>query len=304
MMDMPRISLGVRIPEMSRLVYGCWRLSDGGETSPSAVARKIGLCVDQAVTTFDHADIYGNYTCEALFGAALAHDPGLKRDIQVVTKCGIMLRSPVFPDRRVKHYDTSAAHIRRSAETSLQRLGVEVIDLLLIHRPDPFMDHHETGATLDALVADGLVRGVGVSNFMPGDFDLLQSAMDSPLLTNQIEISLLQRAAFTNGQVSQVQKNGVSPMAWSPLGGGALFDPANPAGARLAGRLAKIAAEHHVLPEAVALAWLLAHPSMIMPIVGTNDYGRIARMSECLKIGFDREMWYELWTLAEGQDVP
>ncbi|MCI5077117.1 aldo/keto reductase [Oricola sp.] len=301
---MPMITLGQGMPDMSRLVYGCWRLSDSADSSPQAVATKIGMCLDQGITTFDHADIYGGYVCEELFGAALARDPGLKQRIQVVTKCGIMLQTPAFPDRRVKYYDTSAAHIRASAETSLRRLGLDVVDLMLIHRPDPFMDHEETGAALDALVDDGLVRGIGVSNFMPWDFDLLQSAMKHPLLTNQIEISLLEHGSFTNGQIAQLQMKGISPMAWSPLAGGALFDASNPAGARLSGRLAEIAGEHHVSSDAVALAWVMAHPSNIMPIVGTNNHDRIAKIADSLKVGFDRELWYELWVLAEGKDVP
>lgn len=304
MTGMPTIALGNGMPPMSRLVYGCWRLADDPDTSATAVAKKIGLCLDQDVTTFDHADIYGDYRCESLFGAALAADRALASRIQIVTKCGIMLKSPAFPDRRVKYYDTSAAHIRASAETSLKRLGVEVIDLMLIHRPDPFMDHRETAAALDALVDDGLARGVGVSNFMPAEFDLLQSAMKHRLLTNQIEIGLLARSAFTNGQIAQLQKNGLAPMAWSPLGGGALFDAGNPAGARLAARLAEIAGEHNVLSEAVALAWIMAHPASIMPVVGTNNLERISGIADALKVGFDRETWYELWTLAEGKEIP
>ena len=304
MTDMPAITMSKGLPPMSRLVYGCWRLADDLDNSPSAVARKIGLCLDQGITTFDHADIYGDYRCESLFGAALAADRGLASRIQVVTKCGIVLKSPAFPDRRVKYYDTSAAHIKASAETSLKRLGVEAIDLMLIHRPDPFMDHRETGAALDALVDDGLARGVGVSNFMPVDFDLLQSAMKHRLLTNQIEIGLLARAAFINGQIAQLQMKGLAPMAWSPLGGGALFDPGSPAGARLSARLAEIAGEHNVMPEAVALAWIMAHPTSIMPVVGTNNPERISRIADTLKVGFDRETWYELWTLADGKEIP
>ncbi len=304
MTDMPTIAMGDGLPPMSRLVYGCWRLADDPDTSPSAVARKIRMCFDQGITTFDHADIYGDYRCESLFGAAMAGDPGLASRMQVVTKCGIMLKSPAFPNRRVKYYDTSAAHIRASAETSLKRLGVEVIDLMLIHRPDPFMDHQETAAALDALVDDGLARGIGVSNFMPSDFDLLQSAMKHRLRTNQIEIGLLARSAFTNGQIAQLQMHGLAPMAWSPLGGGALFDNGNPAVARLSARLAEIAGEHNVMPEAVALAWIIAHPASIMPVVGTNNPERIARIGDSLKVGLDRETWYELWTLADGKEIP
>lgn len=303
-MTMPTVQLAPAMPAMGRIVYGAWRLGDDTDVSPAHVARKIDLCLDQGIDTFDHADIYGGYACEPLFGAAVRARPDLKSRIRVVTKCGIMLVSPDYPERRVKHYDTSAAHVTASAEASLRRLGVDVIDLLLIHRPDPFMDHRETGAALDALVERGLVRGVGVSNFLPHDVDLLQSAMKNPILTNQVEISLLHHDSFLNGQVAQMQRLGRPPMAWSPLGGGSLFFGDDPAAHRLAPRLREIARDHGVASEAVALAWIMAHPAGIMPVVGTNNIERIGRISESLKVGMDRQTWYELWTLAEGRDVP
>jgi predicted oxidoreductase len=143
-----------------------------------------------------------------------------------------------------------------------------------------------------------------VSNFRPWDWDLLQSRMSTPLATNQIELSLLAREAFTNGDLAQAQMVGAPPMAWSPLGGGALFDPAHPAAARLAPRLAELAEAASVGAEAVAVAWLLAHPACIVPVLGTNNLDRIARISDCLKARLDRETWFELWTLAEGREVP
>jgi predicted oxidoreductase len=303
-MAVPTVDFGHAMPLMSRLVYGVWRLADDSDTSDAHVQRKIELCLDQGITTFDHADIYGGYTCEELFGRALRDRADLKSRMQVITKCDIMLMSEMFPDRRVKYYDTSAAHIRASAEASLQRIGVEVIDLVLVHRPDPFMDHHETGAALDALVDDGLVRGIGVSNFMPWDIALLQSAMRHPILTNQIEISLLARDSFTNGQIAQLQAKDMSPMAWSPLAGGGLFGPGDPALGRLRQRLVDIGVENGVEPDAVAIAWVLAHPAKIMPVAGTNNPERIARLSDSFKVRMDRETWFELWTLADGKEVP
>ncbi|WP_421851832.1 aldo/keto reductase [Oricola sp.] len=303
-MAIPTVDLGLGVPSMSRLVYGVWRLADDTDTSDAHIQRKVDLCLDQGITTFDHADIYGDYRCEELFGRALTARNDLKSRIQLITKCDIMLMSEKYPDRRVKHYDTSAAHIRASVEASLQRLGVDTIDLMLVHRPDPLMDHHETGAALDALVDDGLARGIGVSNFMPWDVDLLQSAMQHQLLTNQIELSLLARDGFTNGQIAQLQAAGRPPMAWSPLAGGALFGPSGSAHDALRERLVDLASADGVGADAVALAWLLAHPAGIMPVAGTNNVGRIAALSDCLKVKLDRETWYELWTLAAGKEVP
>jgi predicted oxidoreductase len=289
------------LPNFSRIVYGAWRLNDE-PTTPKAALEKIHACVEQGITTFDHADIYGNYSCETLFGQAMAMDKRLKKITQHVSKCDIMLKSDAFPKRRVKHYDTSAAHIKASVENSLKRLNIDVLDAVLIHRPDPFMDHQETGAALDALVTAGKVRAVGVSNFKPWDFSLLQGAMKNPLVTNQIEISLLNQAAFTNGDLALLQQLGRVAMAWSPLAGGALFGDSE-AARRLQPALSRIGAEFGVQADAVAIAWLLAHPAKIAPIYGTNTLARIKRISDAYKVKLDRETWFELMELASGKEV-
>lgn len=301
---MQTITLGDRVPAMSRLIYGVWRLADDPDKSQQTVVRKVETCLDQGITTFDHADIYGDYSCEALFGAALKDHPALRHRMQTITKCDIMLLSEKYPDTRVKHYDTTADHIRTSVDRSLTNIGVDVIDLLLLHRPDPLMDHHETGAALDALIDEGKVRGVGVSNFMPWDIELLQSGMKHPVLTNQIEISLLNRVAFTNGQIAFSQRHAMPLQAWSSLAGGMLFDATNPASARLLPRLDEIGAEQGVDGDAVALAWLMAHPARIMPVIGTNNLRRLAKAADAMKVTIDRQTWFELWTLAEGHEVP
>ena len=199
--------IGIRQGEEA---YGVWRLSEAEDCSVSANLARIDSCLAQGITTFDHADIYGDYRCEALFGEAIKSRPSLKSQIEIVTKTDIMLVSPSWPDTRVKHYDTSAAHVNASVERSLSRIGVDRIDLLLIHRPDPLMDPDALGTCLDALVDCGKVRGVGVSNFLPGDVDLLQSRMKHRLQTNQIELGLLNTAPFINGQLAHAQQHGMS----------------------------------------------------------------------------------------------
>lgn len=303
-MRCPTIELHPSLPAFSRLVYGVWRLADDADTSPAHVGAKIAACLDQGITTFDHADLYGGHRCEALFGEALRAQPGLKREMQLVSKCDIAIPGPWAPQRRLKYYDTSAAYIRASAERSLQLLGVERLDLLLIHRPDPFMDADETGAALDALVDAGLIGAAGVSNFLPHDVALLQSRMKHPLVTNQIELSLAARAPYTDGQLAYAQQQRMKPMAWSPLGGGALLDAAHPVGARVLPALQRIGAAQGVDADAVALAWLLAHPAGIVPVAGTNRLDRIARLTDAFRVTLDRETWFELWTLAEGREVP
>ena len=301
-MNMPRIELKPGL-SLSRLAYGVWRLSEAADTSAQAVAGRIQACLDQGITTFDHADIYGGYSCEALFGEALRAQPGLKARMEIVAKCDIMLLSDQRPGNRVKHYDTSAAHVQASVERSLQNIGVDAIDLLLIHRPDPLLDHHALGACLDSLIQSGMVRAAGVSNFMPWDLDLLQSAMKNRLLTNQIEISLMQTRSFVDGQIAHAQRLGVPVMAWSPLGGGRLFGQ-DAAALRLRPALQRVASAQGVDETAVAIAWLLHHPARIIPVLGTNDPARIACMQDALRVTLDRQTWFELYSLANGAAVP
>ena len=177
-------------------------------------------------------------------------------------------------------------------------MAIERIDLLLIHRPDPLMDHRETGAALDAAVASGKVRAVGVSNFLPHDFSLLQSAMHNDLATNQIELSLLAHQAFVDGQIAFLQRGDHGPMAWSPLGGGRLFK--SPA---LMAKLDAVAEAQGVDATAVAIAWLLRHPSRIVPVMGSNDLSRIARFADALRVEMDRQTRFELYTAALGREV-
>ncbi len=284
----------------SRIVYGMWRIGDDADTSPRHVQAKIEACLEQGITTMDQADIYGGYTAEAILGNGLREAPSLRDKIEIVTKCGIVAPAGRHSAARVKHYDTGAKHINASVEASLRDMNTDRIDLLLIHRPDPMMDPEETGETLDALVASGKVRSVGVSNFRPWDFSLLQSNMTEELVTNQIEISLAETSAFTNGDLAYLQERALPVMAWSPLGGGSLMGKDGP----LSDALERIAKENNVDAAAVAVAWLLAHPAKILPVMGTNNLARIAAISDAEKVEMDRQTWFELYTLANGREVP
>jgi predicted oxidoreductase len=296
---MERVTLSDDV-SLSRIVYGMWRLGDDADTSPAHVEAKIESCLAQGITTMDQADIYGGYMAEEILGAALRAAPALKDRIEIVTKCDIVAPVGRHEAARVKYYDTGRAHITQSVEDSLRLMGIETIDLLLIHRPDPLMDHHETGAALDDLVASGKVRSVGVSNFRPWDWELLQSAMTTRLVTNQIEISVLAHHPFTNGDIAFLQRHGIPPMAWSPLAGGALFTPENKA---IHDRLAAIAARHDSDVTSLVVAWLLAHPARIMPVMGTNSLDRIAQFGAAAKINIDRQTWYEIYTIVLGHEV-
>jgi len=297
---MEKIALSADL-SLSRLVYGMWRLGDDADTSPAHVQAKVEACLAQGITTMDQADIYGGYTAEAIFGGALRAAPGLRDQIEIVTKCDIVAPAGRHAAARVKYYDTGAAHITASVEASLRDMATDRIDLLLIHRPDPLMDHLETGAALDALVASGKVRAVGVSNFRPWDFDLLQSGMQTRLVTNQIELSLRAHDGFTNGDVAFHQRHGQPLMAWSPLAGGSLLSGAD---TPLRDALHRIGAEQGTDWSAVAVAWLLRHPARIIPVMGTNSLDRIAKLSDAYRVEMDRQTWFELYTHALGHEVP
>ena len=285
---------------LSRLIYGMWRLADDDDQSASYVQAKIEACLEQGITSMDQADIYGDYGAEEILGNALRAAPHLRDRIEIITKCDIVAPAGRHSGARVKYYDTSPAHITASVEDSLRLMGLERIELLLLHRPDPLMDHQATGQILDSLIASGKIGAAGVSNFKPHDWSLLQSAMSNRLATNQIEISVIANQAFSNGDLAFLQQQAVPPMAWSPLAGGALF---NPQRAALNSLLTEKGAAFGVDCAAVAIAWLLAHPATILPVLGTNKLSRIAGISEALRVQLNRQEWFEIYQMANGHEV-
>jgi len=220
--------------------------------------------------------------------------------MEIVTKCGIVVPSNKYPNIQIAHYDTSREHITASVDASLTNMSTDYIDLLLVHRPDPFMDHRETSSVLDDIVSSGKVRAVGVSNFKPWDWNLLQSVMKTQLVTNQIELSLAFHEPFTNGDLAFHQQNSTHVMAWSPLGGGSLMKNTGELGLVMD----KVAAHHNVDRAAVAVAWILAHPANIIPVMGTNNLDRITKISDAIKVKMDRDTWFLLYTAALGRDIP
>ena len=295
---MKRIKINENI-DFSQIIYGMWRLADGEINDTKSVTDKINLCLDQGITTFDQADIYGDYSAEALFGIALKEDKSLRNKIEIVTKCGIVAPCGKYADVPVKYYDTSKKHIDASVNASLKNMNIDYIDMLLIHRPDPYMDHDETGQALDTLIKSGKIGAVGVSNFKPHDWELLQSTMVNKLHTNQIELSLQSIDAFSNGDVAFHQKNASPIMAWSPLGGGKLMTESN----QLTNKMDQIGTHYKVDRAAVAISFLLSHPANIIPIMGTNNIDRISKISDAFKVKMDRITWFELYTAALGREV-
>ncbi len=294
-----RIQLGP--VQASRIVAGVWRMKSW-EWSVDERVRFIEQCVERGVTTFDHADIYGNYGGEALFGEALARVPGLRERIELVTKCNIKLVSEQRPEHRLKHYDSSAEHIIASVERSLVNLHTDHLDIVLLHRPDMLLDADEVAGAFHRLRTQGKVRAFGVSNFKPAQLELLASRTE--LVTNQVELSPLALDVLLDGTLDQSQRLGLPPMIWSPLAGGKLFTSDDPPALRVRGALATLAREHDVAPEVVAYAWLLRHPARPLPIVGSRRVEAYAQAERALALHLDRQSWYAVLQAATGAEVP
>ena len=287
-------------PLMSRIVAGAWRMSDWNWSAQERL-RWIEQCVELGVTTFDHADIYGDYTVETLFGEALALAPALREKLQLVTKCGICLTSPARPAHRVKHYDTSFDHIVSSVENSLQVLGTDHIELLLIHRPDALMDADVVASAFTHLQLQGKVLHFGVSNFTVAQFELLQSRF--PLVTNQIELHPLYLAPLTDGTLDQCQQRRIQPMIWSPLAGGRLITSTDAVAVRVRAALEGVGTRHGVSLATMAFAWLLRHPSRPIPVAGSRRIEAMREAVAALDVKLDAQDWTEIWAAGSGHEV-
>ena len=289
---------------VSRIIHGLMRLKDW-DLSKEKLIYFVENLMEIGVTSFDHADIYGDYSCEKSFGDALRLQPSLRRDMQIITKCGIKLCSDKYPGRKLKIYDYSYQHILKSVERSLKNLGIDTIDLLLLHRPAPVFDPEEVTEAFDNLFQAGKVRYFGVSNFTPGQFEMLQKYWHQDLLTNQIEISPGYLEHFKNGNLDFCIKEQIKPMAWSPLSGGELFHPKTEKEIRILKVIEKITQEVGAKNiEQVIYAWLLKHPSQIMPIVGTGKIEHVQAAIDGLHLELSMEQWYEIFNASTGVELP
>ena len=288
--------------KLSPLIIGTMRLGAWGvQMNEKSLHGFIESCLALGQSSFDHADIYGHYTTEEDFGVVLKGNSSLRDRLQLITKCGIGLLSENRPENRIKHYNSTKEYIIQSVDNSLKALNTDRIDLLLIHRPDFLMDPDEVGITIDQLKLDGKVLEFGVSNFSFSQFQMLNSRIK--LFTNQIEVHPLHLDAFTNGTLDQCLENGIQPMAWSPLGGGRIFGNEDPVSKKVLTCLKELSDKYDAAPDQLIYAWLLKHPSTILPIIGTTKISRVETAVKALKINMDQQDWYKIWTAATGQEV-
>jgi len=290
--------------EISNIVQGHWRLADWQLTSKELLALT-QQTIDLGITTFDHADIYGDYTCEKLFGNALKLQKGLREKIQIVTKCGIKLLSEKYPERKLKSYDYSSKHIVESVENSLRNFNTDYIDLLLLHRPSPLFNPEEVAKAFSFLKQQGKVLHFGVSNFNKTQFEMLNTFVEEPLVTNQVEISPYNLEYFINGNIDYFLTNNIKPMAWSPLAGGNLLHPTNKKGQRIFTALQEVANELSIKSvDMVIYSWLLSHPANIIPVVGTHKIERLQNAMEASSIKMNTEQWLKIYVASTGYELP
>jgi predicted oxidoreductase len=299
---MERVNLANQL-EISRIIHGHWRLIEWG-FSTKEITNLTQSIIDRGITTFDHADIYGNYECENAFGKVLSNIPEIRDKIQIISKCGIKLISDKYPERKIKTYDYSYEHIIQSVEKSLKNLKTDYLDLLLLHRPSPFFDPEKVSRAFDKLKLDGKVLQYGVSNFSPLQFEMLKSHLNVNLITNQIEISPYCLDAFEDGNIDYLLKEKIKPLAWSPLAGGDIFNPKNERGKRLYSEIKAIADElNENRIDTIIYVWLLKHPVRIIPIIGTGKLPRIINAIDAMGIEMTDEQWYRIYIASKGDEL-
>jgi predicted oxidoreductase len=259
----------------------------------------VNLCLELGINTFDHADIYGDYSCEELFGN-LIRKKNIRRDqIVLFTKCGVNLPHASRPEIRVKHYDTSRKHILESIDHSLRRLHTDHIDVFLLNHLDPISNLEETAFTLQKLRESGKIKNVGIVNFSVFQHQLLSAYLRAPIVTNHIELNLLNTAALDNGQLDYIKQKYMRPLATSPLAGGQIANSVEKLPSLVRKKLEELAPKYNANAESIAVAWLVKLGAL--PLIGTTNAGRIRNIASAFNIDLDHQDWYELYNTSRGQ---
>jgi predicted oxidoreductase len=277
--------------------WGSW----GSKLSSSKMAGLINSSLECGVTTFDHADIYGNYTTEREFGDALILSGVEREKIQLITKCGIIKPCAEKPGFQISHYNTSKRHIIESAEQSLENLNTEYIDVLMINRPSPVMNYEEMAEAFQVLKESGKVREFGVVNFSPDQIRAMQRFY--PVISNQVEVSMTHLAPLYDGTIDTCMANGMVPMSWSPLGGGTIYTNTK-AGKKLELRLQKLADKYGWTLSEMALLFLMHHPAGILPVINYAKEDKIKETVDLLDVTLSNEQWFEILIASQGEELP
>ncbi len=290
---MKKIYLSDSGPKVSPAIYGFWRWENTSVNGPEEMERIINHCLELGINTFDHADRYGGYQCEQLFGRVLRQRSFKREDVVLFTKCGLNITHPDRPDIRINHVDSSAAHIVKSLDRSLQLLGTDYVDIFLLDQLDPLSDLEETALTLERLRGSGKIRNIGVANFSVFQHQLLASYLKAPIVANHIELNLLNTTALDNGQIDYIKQRYMKPLAAAPLAGGRIENGTDALAVRVHNKLEELAEKYDAHIESIAVAWLVKLGAL--PLIGTNSVQRIKNIVRAFDINLDRQDWYELY---------
>jgi predicted oxidoreductase len=280
-------------------VYGFWRWEDTSATGVATLEKIVNFCLDLGINTFDHADIYGGYQCEELFGNVLKQKSFKREDVVLFTKCGVNIPHSNRPGIRVKHIDTSASHIVKSIENSLKKLRTDYVDIFLLDQLDPLSDLEETSLTLERLRGSGKIRNIGVANFSVFQHQLLASYLKVPIVTNHIELNLLNTTALDNGQLDYIKQRYMRPLAAAPLAGGRIENGTDEVAVRVHYKLEGLSKKYGANIESIAVAWLVKLGAL--PLIGTTSEQRIKNIVNAFDVDLDRQDWYELYHASKGK---
>lgn len=280
-------------PKVSPAIYGFWRWNEYGNAGTVGMEKIVNLCLDLGINTFDHADIYGEYQCESLFGEVMSRKSFKREDIVLFSKCGINLPHASRPQYRTVHNNTSASHIEQSVDNSLRNLRTDYLDVFLLDTLDPLSNIEETALSLDRLKSSGKIRHVGVSNFSVFQHQLLASILKSPISTSHIELNVLNTNALDNGQIDYIKQRYMRPLAAAPLAGGRIESGTDEKALRVRKKLLEISKKYNSNIESTAVAWLIKLGAL--PLIGTENENRIRNIVNAFQIDMDHQDWYELY---------
>ena len=295
---MEKIYLSDAGPKVSPAIYGFYRW-DMHEVNANKMESIIDLCLELGINTFDHADIYGGYQCEEIFGEIIKNKRIKREDIVLFTKCGLVVPSPNDANVRVKYYDTSKDHILKSLENSLRKLRTDYIDIFLLNQLDPLSDLEETALTLQKLRESGKVKNIGVVNFSVFQHQLLSSYLRIPIVTNHIELNLLNTSAFDNGQIDYLKQKYMRPLATAPLAEGQIANSIEKKPLLIRRKLEELSSKYNANIESIAVAWIVKLGAL--PLIGTTNEQRIKNISRAFDIDLERQDWYDLYQASRGE---
>lgn len=296
---MEKIYLSDSGPKVSPAIYGFYRWNEVTGDAAQTMEKIVNLCLELGINTFDHADMYGNYQCEELFGKLINRKSFKREDIVLFSKCGFVSPNADEPEVRISHYNTSAAHILKSVDNSLRKLRTDYIDIFLLNHLDPLSNVEETALALQRLKESGKVKNIGVMNFTVFQHQLLASLLRTPIVTNHIELNLLNTSALDNGQLDYIKQRYMRPLASAPLAAGRIANGTDVQSVKVRSTLEVLGKKYNADIESLAVAWLVKLGAL--PLIGTINEQRIRNIANAFSIDLDHQDWYELYAASRGE---